>query len=98
VWNAAIKGDASSQFAMGERYENGEGVTKSGTEAVAWYQKAADQDMPQVLAFPSRAFHTNFQLLLHVLSQAQRCLAQMYLQGDDPNHDPEEDDAPGTGE
>jgi TPR repeat protein len=45
VWTAAIAGDALSQFTMGERYKNGEGVTKDASEAVVWYKKAAEQGL-----------------------------------------------------
>lgn len=36
-------GDAPSQVAIGQCYENGEGVTKNINEAAEWYRKAADQ-------------------------------------------------------
>jgi len=39
----AVQGVASAQFALGSAYANGSGVVKDETQAVAWYQKAADQ-------------------------------------------------------
>ena len=40
---AAEKGDASAQFALGECYLKGIGVPQSYTEAASWYRKAAEQ-------------------------------------------------------
>src|SRR5260221_133949 len=40
---AAEKGDAVTQNKLGYAYEYGKGVPKDETEAVRWYQKAADQ-------------------------------------------------------
>ncbi len=41
--NLAHQGVAQSQFNLGWRYANGEGVAKDLVEAVKWYRKAADQ-------------------------------------------------------
>jgi hypothetical protein len=41
---AAEKGDALSQYNLGLNYENGLGVGRDDSEAVKWYQQAADQD------------------------------------------------------
>ncbi|HXW92141.1 MAG TPA: GAF domain-containing protein, partial [Terriglobales bacterium] len=42
----AEQGDAAAQFAMGVRYETGEGVDQNDLEAVRWFNKAAEQDDP----------------------------------------------------
>jgi TPR repeat protein len=39
---AAEKGNAPAAYKLGEMYENGEGVSKSETDALVWYRKAAD--------------------------------------------------------
>jgi TPR repeat protein len=41
--NLAQQGDAKSQYNLGTRYYNGEGVAKDMVEAVKWFRKAADQ-------------------------------------------------------
>ncbi|MFR6749415.1 MAG: tetratricopeptide repeat protein [Faecalibacterium sp.] len=46
VWwyqKAAEQGHAEAQYALGDCYRTGEGVTKNGAEAVKWYRKAAEQ-------------------------------------------------------
>lgn len=40
---AAEQGDAESQFTLGVRYANGQGVKQSYTEAAKWFLKAAEQ-------------------------------------------------------
>lgn len=42
-YQKAITGDAEAQNSLGFCYENGQGVTKSLSEAVKWYRKAAAQ-------------------------------------------------------
>jgi TonB family protein len=42
--NAAAKGNAAAQYALGRRYEKGEGVEKSLDEAMQWYERAAKQE------------------------------------------------------
>lgn len=39
----AERGDAKSQFELGDMYYHGSGVSQSYTEALRWYRKAADQ-------------------------------------------------------
>ena len=39
----AKQGDAMAQIYIGVMYEHGEGVPENDTEAVKWYEKAADQ-------------------------------------------------------
>src|SRR5690242_16765525 len=39
----AERGDAKSQYALGEMYYYGKGVPKNYSEAVRWYQKSAEQ-------------------------------------------------------
>ena len=39
----AEQGDASAQFNLGSRYDNGLGVPQDDAEAVRWYRLAADQ-------------------------------------------------------
>src|SRR5882724_10801713 len=41
----AEAGDADSQYRVGLRYYNGEGVAKDSTEAVKWFRKAAEQNL-----------------------------------------------------
>ena len=41
---AAAKGHAAAQFALGHRYETGDGVDKDLDEAMRWYALAAKQD------------------------------------------------------
>lgn len=41
----ADAGDARTQFNLGERYAEGEGVPKDKNEAVEWYYKAAEQGL-----------------------------------------------------
>ncbi|RYF00508.1 MAG: sel1 repeat family protein [Oxalobacteraceae bacterium] len=41
--SAAERGHAPARFALGRRYERGEGVTADLEEALRWYRKAADQ-------------------------------------------------------
>src|SRR5260370_41166987 len=40
----AEAGDADSEYHLGLRYYNGEGVAKDLAEAVKWYRKAAEQN------------------------------------------------------
>jgi len=40
---AAEQGRADAQFAIGSRYEDGQGVPQSYTEAMKWYRLAAEQ-------------------------------------------------------
>ena len=40
---AASDGDPQSQFEMGQKYDNGDGVYEDLTEAVEWNRKAAEQ-------------------------------------------------------
>ena len=40
---AAEQGDASAQYNLGIRYDNGRGVLKDEAEAVRWYRMAAEQ-------------------------------------------------------
>ncbi|HXY09368.1 MAG TPA: GAF domain-containing protein [Terriglobales bacterium] len=42
----ADQGDAAAQFALGVRYETGDGVPQDDQEAVHWFNKAAEQDEP----------------------------------------------------
>ena len=44
---AAEQGDPFAYFSLGRRYENGEGVQQSYSEALAWYKKAADTNLVQ---------------------------------------------------
>jgi TPR repeat protein len=39
----AESGHSNAQFHIGHLYSNGEGVSKSNTEALKWYQQAAAQ-------------------------------------------------------
>ncbi|MDT8385120.1 MAG: tetratricopeptide repeat protein [Gammaproteobacteria bacterium] len=41
---AAEKGDAQSQYAVGEMYEKGKGAVRDSEKAFEWYAKAAEQD------------------------------------------------------
>jgi TPR repeat protein len=43
IRTAAERGDASAQDKLGVMYEEGRGVQKDDTQAVAWYRKAAEQ-------------------------------------------------------
>ena len=40
---AAEQGDASAQYKLGLRYDNGWGVPQDDAEAVKWYRRAAEQ-------------------------------------------------------
>jgi uncharacterized protein len=40
---AADQGNAYAQYNIGRLYDNGWGVEKDYTKALAWYQKAADE-------------------------------------------------------
>ena len=42
----ADQGDAAAQFALGVRYETGDGVPQDDQEAVRWFNEAAEQDDP----------------------------------------------------
>jgi uncharacterized protein len=42
----AEAGDAESEMELGRRYNKGEGVAKDQVEAVKWYRKAAEQNLP----------------------------------------------------
>ncbi|HTS59276.1 MAG TPA: GAF domain-containing protein [Terriglobales bacterium] len=42
----ADQGDAAAQFALGVRYETGDGVPQDDQEAVHWFNEAAEQDDP----------------------------------------------------
>jgi TonB family protein len=42
--SAAAKGSAAAQYALGRRYETGEGVEKNLDTAMQWYEQAARQD------------------------------------------------------
>ncbi len=42
----AEQGDVYAQYALGEMYQNGKGVTQDYAEAVRWYRKAARQEFP----------------------------------------------------
>ena len=39
--------DADAQFALGMRYDNGDGVHKDAVEAVKWFTKAAGQGLAE---------------------------------------------------
>src|SRR6185437_379350 len=41
----AQRGDAESQFELAQRYAEGKGVDKDEAHALAWFKKAADQDL-----------------------------------------------------
>jgi TPR repeat protein len=43
---AAKQGNAWAQYGLGRVFFNGEGVAKDYTEAMRWFQQAADKDMP----------------------------------------------------
>src|SRR5438067_907840 len=43
----AEAGDADSEYQLGVRYYNGEGVPKDFSEAVKWYRKAAEQGLAE---------------------------------------------------
>jgi TPR repeat protein len=43
---AALKGNAHSQLTLGEAYQNGKGVERNMTAAVAWFEKSAAQGNP----------------------------------------------------
>lgn len=43
----AANGDAMAQYNLGDRYYNGEGVTKDSAEAVRWWRKAAEQGVAE---------------------------------------------------
>ena len=43
IREAAIQGDTTAQFNLGNMYYKGEGVPKDNREAVKWYRKAAEQ-------------------------------------------------------
>lgn len=43
VMRQALAGDAGAEVKLGRMYQNGEGVARSYTYAMAWYQKAAAQ-------------------------------------------------------
>jgi TPR repeat protein len=43
LFSMAEQGDATAQYNLGKRYENGEGVEKDGIESVKWFRKAAVQ-------------------------------------------------------
>ena len=40
-------GSPADQYKLGNAYYRGEGVTRDYMQAVKWYRKAADQDMPE---------------------------------------------------
>ena len=42
---SAEAGDALSQYSLGRRYADGDGVPKDAAEAVTWYRLAAEQDL-----------------------------------------------------
>ncbi len=42
----AEQGHAKAQFNLGVMYQRGEGVPQDSAEALAWYRKAAGQDLP----------------------------------------------------
>jgi len=44
----AETGDAKAQNALGNRYYNGQGVTKDMAEAVKWYPQSASRMMPRL--------------------------------------------------
>jgi len=44
--SAALRGDASAQFELGNRFFNGDDVPKSNYEAAGWFQKSAAQGNP----------------------------------------------------
>lgn len=48
---AAEAGDASAQFTMGSRYEDGRGVDRDMKEAIDWYRKAAANGNVEALAY-----------------------------------------------
>ena len=40
-------GDAKAQFSLGNRYRNGDGVERRPTLAIDWWEKAAEQGLPE---------------------------------------------------
>ena len=47
------QGNAEAQINLGVLYANGWGVAQDYVEALKWYRKAADQDIPEALALSS---------------------------------------------
>ena len=43
----ADQGNAKAQLYLGTMYDKGQGVPQDYAEAVKWYRKAADQEMPR---------------------------------------------------
>ncbi|HVU26832.1 MAG TPA: tetratricopeptide repeat-containing serine protease family protein [Verrucomicrobiae bacterium] len=47
IKSLAENGDAQAQYKLGNRYLQGEGVSKDSSKAIKWYRKAADQGQVQ---------------------------------------------------
>lgn len=47
---AALRGDAKAQTALGGMYRGGQGVARDDAEAVKWYRRAAAQGVPEARA------------------------------------------------
>ncbi|MDX5366659.1 MAG: peptidoglycan-binding protein [Alphaproteobacteria bacterium] len=45
LMDAANRGDAAAQYAVGDRYANGEGVAQDMAEAAKWFERSANQGL-----------------------------------------------------
>jgi TPR repeat protein len=46
---ALVDGNPNAQFMLGIAYRDGRGVPQSNENAIAWFQRAADQELPEAL-------------------------------------------------
>ncbi|HHQ4547446.1 TPA: LysM-like peptidoglycan-binding domain-containing protein, partial [Aeromonas veronii] len=56
---AAEQGNAEAQFALGQMYENGQGVLQDHQQAAIWYRKAAEQGYADAQFQLGRIYHKN---------------------------------------
>ena len=49
LYRRAVQGSAVAQMELGNRYMNGEGVSRTREEAVTWYRKSAEQGLKEAM-------------------------------------------------
>lgn len=78
VFSLAESGDAHAQFLLGEKYLNGNGLSKNYARAAKWFQKAADQGNPNaqyalgIMLQNGWGFEKNLRASIKIFAKAAR--------------------------